>query len=210
MPSQDQDQGSVTRWLGDLKEGDPRAAQRLWQRYFERLARLARRKLHQAHRPPAVADEEDAALSAFDSFCRGLAAGRFPRLDDRDDLWRLLVALTERKATDQLRHAGRRKRGSGRVHREADLIANGSAAGSGSLDRLVGPEPSPEFAALVAEQYRLLFNVLGDDELCQIAAWKLEGYTTEEIAAKLGCACRTVARRLGLIRTLWRAEAEVS
>jgi DNA-directed RNA polymerase specialized sigma24 family protein len=201
-----QDQGSVTRWLGDLKGGDPRAAQRLWQHYFARLAHLARRKLRQAHRPPAVADEEDAALSAFNSFCRGMAAGRFPQLDDRDDLWRLLVALTERKATDLLRHAGRRKRGRGRVHREADLIANGNAAGSGDLDRLIGHEPTPEFAALVAEHYRLLLDVLGDDELCRIATWKLEGYTVDEIATKLGCARRTAARRLELIRTLWRAE----
>jgi DNA-directed RNA polymerase specialized sigma24 family protein len=196
----------VTRWLVDLKGGDPAAAQRLWQRYFERLVRLARRKLHQTHHRAGIADEEDAALSAFDSFCRGSAAGRFPQLDDRDDLWRLLVALTERKATDQVRRALRRKRGGGRVHGEADLSADGGGARPGGLDELVGPEPTPEFAALVAEQYRLLLDVLGDDELCRIATWKLEGYTVDEIAATLGCARRTAARRLELIRTLWRAE----
>jgi DNA-directed RNA polymerase specialized sigma24 family protein len=199
------DQDSVTRWLGDLKGGDPDAARRLWERYFERLVRRARRKLRQAHQQGAVADPEDAALSAFDSFCRGFAAGRFPQLDDRDDLWRLLVALTERKAIDQVRRARRRKRGAGRVRGEGEL-APGSDAGVGGLDRLLGPEPTPEFAALVAEQYCHLLDVLGDEELRRIANWRLEGYDADEIATKLGCARRTVARRLALIRTLWRAE----
>ena len=205
MPPDDQD--SVTRWLDDLKAGnDPNAAQRLWERHFERLVRLARGKLRRSHPLTAVADEEDAALSAFDSFCRGAAAGRFPHLDDRDDLWRILVAITERKASGQLQRERRQKRGGGRVHNETDLIAEGDETRTEGLDRLVGPVPTPEFAALVAEQYRLLLAVLGDDELRQIAIGKLEGYTAEEIAAKLGCARRTVTRRLELIRTLWRAE----
>ncbi len=77
---------SVTVWLTSLKDGDAEAAQKLWSRYFEALVRLARDRLRGA--PKAVADEEDAALSAFDSFVRGAARGRYPRLDDREDLWR--------------------------------------------------------------------------------------------------------------------------
>jgi ECF sigma factor len=38
------------------------------------------------------------ASSAFASFCRGAEGGRFPLLADRDDLWRLLVPITARKA----------------------------------------------------------------------------------------------------------------
>src|ERR1043165_1882401 len=84
--------GSITRWIGQLKAGDPVAAQLLWERYFRRLVGLARKKLDGA--PRRMADEEDVALSAFDSFCRGAEHGRFPRLEDRDDLWRLLVVIT--------------------------------------------------------------------------------------------------------------------
>ena len=54
---------------------------------------------------------------------------------------------------------------------------------------------------------RRLFEVLRDEDLRRIAVWKLEGHTVDEIAAELGCARRTVARRLELIRTLWRAQA---
>jgi hypothetical protein len=109
MPSDDS--GSVTQWLGALRGGDLQAAQPLWERYFARLVRLAQARLRARPWPRAVEDEEDAALSAFDSFCRAATQGRFPRLDDRDDLWRLLVALTERKLTDQVRRARRQKRG---------------------------------------------------------------------------------------------------
>lgn len=70
--------GSVTRWIGDLKAGGQDAAQPLWERYFDRLVHLARNKLRARPRSATVEDEEDAALSAFDSFCRGAAEGRFP------------------------------------------------------------------------------------------------------------------------------------
>src|SRR5262245_28813364 len=83
--------GSVTIWLSQLKAGDTAAAQHLWQGYYRRLVGLARQRLQ--GRPRAVADEEDVALSAFDSFCQGVERGRFPQLDDRDDLWQLLVVL---------------------------------------------------------------------------------------------------------------------
>ena len=89
-------EGSVTCWIQLLSTGDPAAAQRLWERYFRRLVGLARTKLRGA--PRRAADEEDVALSAFVSFFRGAARGRFPRLEDREDLWRLLVVITARKA----------------------------------------------------------------------------------------------------------------
>ena len=201
------DPGSVTHWLGALRGGDPAAAQPLWERYFARLVGLARARLRTRRSPGAAEDEEDAALSAFDSFCRAAAEGRFPRLDDRDDLWRLLVALTERKAADQVRRARRLKRGGGRVGAKGDLAAGGPDDGPAVLDAVAGPEPTPAFAAELAEEYRRLFEALRDKDLQRIAAWRLEGHTVDEIAARLGCARRTVARRLELIRTLWRTRA---
>src|SRR4051812_34267894 len=157
------DQGSVTLWLGALKAGDLDAAQPLWERYFAQLVRLARARLRTAPRAGADADEEDAALSAFDSFCDGAARGRFPRLADRDELWRLLVVLTARKAAAQARRQRRQKRGGGRVLREADLLGDDLDGGDAGLEQLVGAEPTPEFAAMVAEECRRLIDALGDD-----------------------------------------------
>src|SRR5262249_55948531 len=106
-------QGSVSRWLQQLQQGKTAAAQPLWERYFPRLVELARKKLRDA---PRRGTEEAVALSAFDSFCRNAADGRFPQLADRDDLWRLLVVITARKAAHLARDERRQKRGGGAVH----------------------------------------------------------------------------------------------
>jgi DNA-directed RNA polymerase specialized sigma24 family protein len=145
-------------------------------------------------------------LSAFDSFCRGATAGRFPRLDDRDDLWPVLVTITVRKASDQVRRERRLKRGGGRVRSEHELGRSAPDAG-GFMDEVVGREPTPELAAMMAEQYLHLLGRLADETFRRIAAWKLEGYSNEEIAARLGCGLRTVERKLGAIRSIWRAAA---
>ena len=76
------------------------------------------------------------------------------------------------------------------------------------LAELVGREPTPEFAAMIAEEFRSLLDRLGDDQLRRIALDRMEGYTSDEIAERLGCARRTVARRLDLIRQLWTEEPD--
>src|SRR5271165_4119963 len=124
------DEGSVTGWLGNLKEGDQAAAQPLWERYFSRLVVVARGKLRKLRRTTADEDEEDAAISAFNSFCAGAAQGKFPQLADRDDLWKLLVVITARKAMAQASRQGRQKRGGGRIVDEALLFGGGSGEGA--------------------------------------------------------------------------------
>jgi DNA-directed RNA polymerase specialized sigma24 family protein len=39
-----------------------------------------------------------------------------------------------------------------------------------------------------------------------VATWKLEGYTDDEIAVRLGCVTRTVERKLARIRKMWTRE----
>ena len=193
MPSK----GSVTRWLGPLQEGDPAAVQQLWERYFRRLIRLARTMLGGS--PRRASDEEDVALSAFASFCRNAERGRFPQLVDRDDLWRVLVVITARKAGHLLRDERRQKRG-GRAHPPTPQEQV-------TIEQIVSREPTPEFAAEVAEECQRLLGSLGDGELKSIALWKMEGYTNEEIAGKLGFVVRSIKRKLHLIRKIWEKES---
>ena len=105
------DSGSVTVWITRLKAGDAIAADQLWENYYRRLVGLARERLR--GQPRAAADEEDVALSAFHSFFRGVERNQFPRLDDRYDLWQLLVVMTARKASRLIRHEHALKRGEG-------------------------------------------------------------------------------------------------
>jgi len=198
--------GSVTRWLTRLEAGDAEAVQPLWERYFEALVGLARRKLCALRQPRTDVDEEDVALSAFHSFCQGAARGRFPRLDDRDNLWRLLVTITARKALDQVRRQARQKRGGGRV-----LVGSAQAGGEddtdgAGLEQVVGQEPTPQFAAMVADECRRLLAALDDEKLRQVALLRMEGYSDEEIAARVDCSLRTVSRKLALIRKAWLRE----
>jgi DNA-directed RNA polymerase specialized sigma24 family protein len=203
----DHDEGSVTRWIANLKDGKREAVQPLWERYFARMADLARARLRAVRLKDAANDEEDAAISAFDSLCAGLSRGQFPDLFDRDDLWRLLVVITSRKVLIQARRQLRQKRGGGNVRPASDLAVDGDDDENDLLARIVSTEPTPEFAAMVAEEYRRLLDRLGSDSLRQVAVLRMEGLTGDEIAAKLGCARRTVVRQLSLIR---RALAEKS
>jgi DNA-directed RNA polymerase specialized sigma24 family protein len=199
-------QGPITDWINLLKQGDPEAAQKLWEGYCRQLVEVARKKLRGSRRREA--DEEDVALSAFDSFCRGAGQGRLPQLADRHDLWQLLVVITARKARDQVEREHRIKRGGGAVRGESALLgpADSSEAPAG-LEEVVGNEPTPEFVAQMAEECRRLLDKLGDEELRSIAVWKMEGFTNEEIADRLGLAHATIERRLGVIRKLWEGES---
>src|SRR4051812_48634112 len=100
---------SVMNVLDGLRDGDEEEIRRLWARYFGRLVRLVGTRLPRHIR--RAFDAEDVALSAFHSFCARAGRGQFPLLEDRDDLWRLLAAITRRKAAALIRHQTRVKRG---------------------------------------------------------------------------------------------------
>ena len=175
-------EGSVTAWVQRLAAGDGAAAGPLWDRYFRRMVSLAAGRL-----AARKTDAEDVALSAFFQFCRAAADQKFARLASRDDLWHLLVVLTARKAVDWRKRLAAQKRGGPTSELPDEL--------PGAAD--------PALAAAVGDEIRSLFDKLDSDELRELARLKLDGYTNEEIAARLGCTVRTVCRRLALIRDIW-------
>lgn len=193
----------ISDWIVGLKAGDPAAVQKVWENYFQRLVGLARVKLQGLRR--VVADEEDVALSAFASFCRGAERARFPQLGDRTDLWKLLVVITARKACDLRSHERRLKRGGGKVGGESALPGSG-ADEAGGIAAVIGREPTPAFAAQLADEYQRLLDALEDPLLRAVAMKKVEGFTNEEIAVELGRSLATVERKLQLIRRLWNKE----
>jgi len=193
--------GSVTTWLERLKAGERReeAVERLWHRYFADLVTKARGHLRAQSR---AIDGEDVALSVFDRLVLAVAAGRFPQLDNRNDLWQVLLVLTARKAKNVKRNEGRLKRGGG----QAIHSLHASDSDEKGI-QLAGMDPDPAEAAALAEGLERLLDGLGDVQLRNVAIWALEGHTNEEIAEKLGRSVATAERKRKLIREKW-AEQE--
>ncbi|MCA9068243.1 MAG: hypothetical protein KDA84_04935 [Planctomycetaceae bacterium] len=206
MTTADPGSDDVTVWIKNMSGGDERAAHLLWEQYFDRMVRLARRKFDQIGINRRTADEEDIALSAMNSFYKRAADGQFC-LGDRQELWKLLVTITVRKAYAELKRQKAKKRGEGQIRGESIFIKAGKDGGEmGGIGQVLGDAPTPELAALAAEGCDELLKLLDDETLISVAQFKLDGYTNEEIAEKLDCVPRTVERKLRLIRDKWAKE----
>lgn len=193
---------SVTDWIEQLQEGQAGTVQQeVWDRYFQRLVVIARERLKGS--PCGERDEEDAVLSAFDTFFIRIQRGEFPNLQDRTGLWPLLIKITIRKALNQRRRAYAQKR---------RALGESALAGEGEddqrwIEQFARQEPSPEVLVEATEQANRLMGMLTDDSLREVAEMKLEGSTNREIAQRIGVIERTIERRLVHIRKLW-SEAE--
>jgi DNA-directed RNA polymerase specialized sigma24 family protein len=198
---------SVSQWIAALKEGDADAAQRLWDRFALRLAELARQRLRGV--PKGIADEEDIALSVFESVCRGVSEARFNDIRNRDDLWWLLLAVTKHKVVDHVRRESTQKRGAGKVVSEIDLGAQ-LRDEAFSLDWLLGDDPGPDFMVALEDEHDRLLGLLRDDRLREIATLRIDGFSVPEIATYFAISTRSVERKLQLIRNAWAKELSLA
>ncbi len=201
-------QGSVTRLIIDLRADDATvrnvAARLVWGRYFSELLILARN--HLSARIRSREDEEDVLQSMYKSFCARHRRGDFD-LANRDELWNLLVQITLRKARNTAKRHLREKRDVRREQAETGQDELEQPAGT-LLDQIDSDGPTPAEAALLNEALERRFELLHDPGLRQIALWKLEGYTNQEIARQLNCALRTVQRKLERIQAYWSASED--
>ncbi len=204
--AKDSPQGSVTMLTEQLRHVDARvrndAARQIWKRYFPPLLDLARRHLSPKIRRRQ--DEEDVLQNMYFSFCRRQQAGKFERLDNRDDLWRMLVMMTLRKTRKIARNEQRRRRD----YRREEALSPGANDESANwmFEQMDTSTPTPDEAAALAEELHRRLEAL-DPPVREIAALRLSGHSTAEIAERLGCSTRNVERRLRLIRETWIALA---
>ncbi len=195
--------GSVTPWLSPLQAGDPAATEYLWSRYFELAVQLARTQLLGVE--DRGRDEEDVALSALHDFFRAAGRRDLDRLRNRQDLWRLLATCTLNRARKLRRDSQRLKRG-GAVPRIEPLSRK-------PPQRVpLSRELTPDESCQIADQIHYLLELLDLEDptrrLRQIAVWKLEGFTDQEIAQCQKCTRKTIAAKLTLIRALWREASQ--
>ena len=189
-------EGTLTGFFLRLQAGEQSAARGLWEHYCPRLTGLAWRVF--SKRPDRFPEAEDAALSAFASFCTAAQQGRIAGDVDRESLWRLLKKFTVRKVARQLEHDGALKRGNGQVFSETDWAGDESVEG---LDATFGMAPTQEFDIACEELLAQL-----SDELREIALAKLAGFSNKELAVRLTCTERRIERKLHSIRQAWESQ----
>lgn len=191
---------SVTNLLIKLKQKDSRAADEIWNKYFTRLIPLARNKL--AGLRGRNLDEEDVLVSVFDRFFRAVEENRFARLNDRNDLWQILLMLTERQVKDQYRKENAQKRQASRTLFESELGEQSIA----DVAKACEDELSVEFAEAFSDFIDRAIRTLRDARLREIALMRMEGFTNLEIAKKLEVSERTIERKLERVRSMWADE----
>jgi RNA polymerase sigma factor (sigma-70 family) len=199
----------VTEWIGELKNGRADASAKIWRRYVEELVREADRRLK--NMPRRAVEGDDIAQEAFAAFFRGVERQRFSRLDDRRDLWQVLIMLADRRAKDQMRRELGPQRGLGRVRGDSVLEHAGdeTASRAAGFDNLPAPLVTPESAESLVHLIQHAFPELGDEELQRIALDRAANYTMAEIAERHGISLRTAERKVELIcRILKESAAE--
>jgi RNA polymerase sigma factor (sigma-70 family) len=138
----------------------------------------------------------------FRSFCARQGRGEF-ELADRDELWRLLVTITLRKARNTARNHHRDRRDVARERTISGSDDQDSSCPGWALEQMDTSAPSPAEAAVLNEALERRLESLDNPQLRQIALWRLEGYSNREIADRLECTERSVERKLERIRSKW-------
>ncbi len=149
-----------------------------------------------------IVDEEDIVISAFAALCLAAQNGQLAGIADRDELWAMLIVMTNRKAGQRGQYVGAAKRGPGQLigqaERQDQFGSNLQHLASNSTDPAVKLQHSDAVEQLLAK--------LNDADLRAIAILKFAGHTIDEIAAEMGYARRTVQRMLSVIRSCWEVE----
>lgn len=195
----DQDHDTpVSSWLSSLGSDEKDAVQEIWDEFYEKLVRYAKTRVKTF--PNAVLDPEDIVVSVFESVWAASQKGRFDSVQNRDELWWLLIAMTQRKAVTHIRRETAQKRTApdGKLPISINSIKNFQA--------FVATEQSPEYFAILEEEYQRILDKLSDDVLKQIAVYKIQGYTHDEIGDLLDISPATVTRKVRLIRKVWSNE----
>jgi RNA polymerase sigma-70 factor (ECF subfamily) len=182
--------------IAAFKAGSETAARQLFDRYCEKLMRLARRRIGQ--RMIARVDPEDVIQSAFRTFFIHVKNDDFT-FDGVDDLFKLLVRLTVNKALRQIAHHRAAKRNPEReavpAGDDGDILAN-----------LAADEPSPEVEVAVVDELERFLSRLPEFDR-RALEMKLRGCSTAEIAETLGSYDRKIRRVLERVEAVARGAA---
>jgi hypothetical protein len=186
--------GSITQWLQRLHAGEADAAKEIWNRYYPRVVRLAALQLIKSD--DRSIDEEDVAQSTFRTVYLAVMNGKYPDIEDRRDLWRLLLVST-------LNRVRRHHRDSHTLKRSVNELVTQDQSRRRLIMEISGPDAQAEMADLIETLFRRLDQEDPTGELRQIALLKLEEHSASAIARRLKRRKNHVLQRVRLIRILW-------
>jgi|694.fasta_scaffold12280_9 hypothetical protein len=186
--------GSITQWLQRLHAGEADAAEEIWIRYYPRVVRLAALQLIKSD--DRSIDEEDVAQSTFRTVYLAVMNGKYPDIEDRRDLWRLLLVST-------LNRVRRHHRDSHTLKRSVNELVTQDQSRRRLIMEISGPDAQAEMADLIETLFRRLDQEDPTGELRQIALLKLEEHSASAIARRLKRRKNHVLQRIRLIRILW-------
>jgi len=180
---------SITRLLSGVKKADEEAVCAFFARCYGRVAAIGRRKL--VGKPQRAFDADDVANSAFREFLGRAAAGRFRKLENREDVWQILTLLVGDKISKYLRTGGAQKRGGGVPDVTIEHVQHAIRdLADVALEVQLADAKCVFLRTLPSDDHRRVFELLE------------EGHTQAEIAETLGVSLRSVARRLDVIRSI--------
>jgi RNA polymerase sigma factor (sigma-70 family) len=182
--------------IREFQAGSESAARELFDKYCERLMRLAKRRIGQ--RMNSRVDPEDVIQSAFRTFFVHVKNDEFT-FEGENDLFKLLVRLTVHKTLRQIAYHRAAKRNpemeAGQADDSNDLLAQISAA-----------EPPPEVEVALIDEFEKFLGQLPPLDR-KVLELKLQGYSTTEIAEALGSYDRKIRRILERIQDVAEGKA---
>lgn len=188
-----QEPGSITNWLSKLQAGQSEAAEPLWKRYQAKLVSIATQQLDES--PDRSVDGEDLVQSSFGNVCLAVQNGKYPDIDNREDLWGLLYIATVNRVREHYRELRALKR---------SHISSSQAIDPSILADLQTPFAEAQTADLI--EYLLSQLDLEDPShlLRQIALLYLDDHSASSIAKLLHKRKTSVLISLRLIRSIWQ------
>lgn len=189
----------ITDVLQDTDRLDQQFAEKIWRKVFPELMR--RIDLQLGSQPRRMNDEEDVAQNAMHSLFEGIKNERFERLENSQDLWRVLWTITKRKISDRKRKAMAQKRGGGKVRGESAFISDDELGSIGS--RVADENVTPESVDQVLSVYDELLPQIKDAKTRETVMLRMQGYTDAEIAEKMSCSVSRISQRIAKVRRIW-------
>lgn len=179
--------GSISTWIRDATRGDEEAFRKLWDRYWRRMIRTAKRKIKSIG--TVETDAEDVTSIAFAQVCHRIQNLKSSQNGNRSVFWNLLRVAIFRRVVDAARG-------------KSVAPVNLSSLSENELYSILQSQLPPDFSSSVREDLAALFEHLNEEER-DIVLLSIAGNKQAEIAEKVGLSRRSVIRRLVEIRKIW-------